>query len=807
MYAWRRTNGHRAGVLAALGCMACAGAQAAAIAPDLAAELAARAPHDEVAVIVSLSDKVDRRLFKLADRSKRNTLLVRALKEKAAATQGAHRVFLLNKGARRLRELWAINGIAATARASVIRQLASRPGIESIRLDSTLQAPVATFGSAAPPEWNLNVMKAPDLWSLGHSGAGVVVANMDTGVDAAHPDLAAQWRGGVNSWYDPHGEHATPHDSDGHGTQTMAIMVGGGAGGSAIGMAPDARWIAAKLYNDAGVASYSDIHLAFQWLLDPDGDLNTVDAPDVVNASWGLVGTAGQCITEFSADIEALKTAGIAMAFAAGNDGPAPLTSLSPANNPQGFSVGAIDAALAIASFSSRGQSACDGTVFPKLVAPGVNINTADLSFGGLPLYAVVSGTSYAAPHAAGAMALLAGAFPSAGVAQIEAALIQSAHDLGVAGEDNSYGHGLADVQAAYRVLLAGAGTGNAPSITSTAITTATQGQPYSYDVDASDPDAGNVLTYSLDVFPAGMTINGASGLISWTPAAAGANSVSVRVTDAGGLFATQAFTVTVQPAVAPALLYFSTAGNTAVPGVGGTADNADIYSWDGASFARVLDATAVGLPSGANVDGLKVAGGKFYLSFNNAGVAVPGVGTVQDEDIVVYDTGTLTWSLFFDGTAAGLNTDAEDVDAFDILADGSLIVSTSGNVAVPGLAGPTPTTSWADEDVLRCVPGSSAPIASCTWSVYFDGSDVALTAGTEDVDGVVAGAGKLYLSTLGAYGVTGLSNASTTDAGGDVFSCDSPVTGAVSSCASFTLYFRAGDHGLTGNLDAVSVP
>ncbi|MDO9219858.1 MAG: S8 family serine peptidase [Thiobacillus sp.] len=547
MNAWARISRHRAGILAALGCMACAGVQAAVIAPDLAAELAGRAPHEEIAVIVSLSDKVSPRLFRQADRSKRDTRLVKALKAKAAATQGTHRVFLQNKGARRLRELWAINGIAVTARASVIRQLASRPGIESIRLDSTLQAPVTTFGSAAPPEWNLNVMRAPELWSVGHSGTGVVVANMDTGVDVAHPDLAAQWRGGDNSWYDPHGEHATPHDSDGHGTQTMAIMVGGGAGGTAIGMAPDARWIATKLYNDAGVASYSDIHLAFQWLLDPDGDLNTVDAPDVVNASWGLVGTAGQCITEFGADIDALKNAGIAVAFAAGNDGPAPLTSLSPANNPQGFSTGAVDASLAIASFSSRGQSACDGTVFPKLVTPGVNINTADLSFGGLPLYVVVSGTSYAAPHAAGAMALLAGAFPTADVAQLEAALIQSAHDLGVTGEDNSYGYGIADVQAAYQVLLAGAGTDNAPSITSTPPTSATEGSLYSYAVTASDAD-GDVLSYSLDVAPAGMSIDASSGLIAWTPGSTqvGSQVATARVTDPGGLFATQSFTIAV---------------------------------------------------------------------------------------------------------------------------------------------------------------------------------------------------------------------------------------------------------------------
>ena len=469
---------------------------------------------------------------------------------------------------------------------------------------------MTSFGTPAPPEWNLNVMRAPELWSIGHSGTGVVVANMDTGVDFAHPDLAAQWRGGDNSWYDPHGEHATPHDSDGHGTQTMAIMVGGGVGGTAIGMAPDARWIATKLYNDAGVASYSDIHLAFQWLLDPDGDLNTVDAPDVVNASWGLVGTAGQCITEFSADIDVLKNAGIAVAFAAGNDGPAPLTSLSPANNPQGFSAGAVDAALAIASFSSRGQSACDGTVFPKLVTPGVNINTADLSFGGLPLYVVVSGTSYAAPHAAGAMALLAGAFPSADVAQLEAALTQSAHDLGVAGEDNSYGYGIADVQAAYQVLLAGAGTGNAPSITSIPPTSATEGSPYSYTVTASDADS-DVISYSLDVAPAGMSINASSGLIAWTPNSVqvGSQAVTVRVTDPGGLFATQSFTIAVaglnSPPVAQNDVYRMIQRGTlniAAPGM--LANDSDPNAGDTLSAVNFGALTPSGGTLGRNADG-----------------------------------------------------------------------------------------------------------------------------------------------------------------------------------------------------------
>ena len=555
MRTWIRMTAQRAGVLLVLGWMSGAGAQAEPIGLELAAELAARGPRDEISVIVSLADRVDPRQYGAADRSRRDTRLVEALKKKAAATQVTHRVFLHNNGARQFRELWVINGFAVTARASVIRQLASRPGIERISLDSTLKAPVTTMGSAAPPEWNLNMVHAPELWALGHSGVGVVVANMDTGVDANHPDLSTRWRGGDNGWYDPHGEHATPYDPAGHGTQTMAIMVGGSAGGTAIGMAPDANWVAVKLYNDAGYTNYSSIHLAFQWLLDPDGDLNTVDAPDVVNASWGLAGTAGQCITEFSADIEALKAAGIAIAFAAGNDGPAPLTSLSPANNPAGFSAGAIDAAPAIASFSSRGPSACDGTVYPKLVAPGVNVNTADLSFGGMPLYVTVSGTSFAAPHVAGAMALLAGAFPSSSVAQIEAALTASAHDLGIVGEDNSYGYGLADVQAAYQLL--GATAPNQAPAASNDAWSMSAGATLVVDVPGvlgndGDPD-GDGLTAVLVSAPAGGSlVLDADGSFSYTPNAgfAGTDSFAYRASDGALLSNIATASITVDPVV-----------------------------------------------------------------------------------------------------------------------------------------------------------------------------------------------------------------------------------------------------------------
>jgi hypothetical protein len=192
------------------------------------------------------------------------------------------------------------------------------------------------------------------------------------------------------------------------------------------------------------------------------------------------------------------------------------------------------------------------------------------------------------------------------------------------------------------------------------------------------------------------------------------------------------------------------------------------------------------------------VAGTSLYLSFKaNGGTVVPGVaGLVQDEDIVRYDIPTGTFSLYFDGSVVGLGgSNDEDVDAFDILADGSLVVSTLGDNNVPGLAGMN------DEDLIRCV-GTFPNPPSCTWSVYFDGSDVALGAGSEDLDGASVTASGIHLSTTGNFSVSGL-----TGVGGDVFRCVSPTTGPATACGSFAAYFSAAAAGLADNVDAIYVP
>jgi len=428
---------------------------------SLVAELRSEGTDAPLSVIVILRDQVDVRRIYGRDRAERQRRVVQALRQMAEARQGRLREWLRHEQATGrvldFSPLWILNAIQVTARPDVILELAQAPEVVQIILDRTLPAPssaeVSTF-STSTPEPNLERINAPAMWALGFRGQGVVVASMDTGVDGTHPDLRTQWRGGSNSWFDPYGEHPfEPVDFNGHGTWTMGVIVGRDTSGRAIGVAPEAQWIAVKIFNDSGVARISAIHLGFQWLLDPDGDPATADAPHIVNNSWTF-GAPG-CDLTFEPDLQALVAAGITPVFAAGNFGPYPSTSASPANNPSAFAVGAVDNADGIYEGSSRGPTTCGtGTprVFPDVVAPGVDVLTADL-FGG---YIRGTGTSLAAPHVSGALALLLNAAPELTVEQQRIALMASAVDLGASGSDNTYGFGRIDVLAAYQMVREG---------------------------------------------------------------------------------------------------------------------------------------------------------------------------------------------------------------------------------------------------------------------------------------------------------------------------------------------------------------
>lgn len=499
----------------------------------------------KVSVIVVLGDQTDVGAITAPSRRARLAAVEQALHAEAAITQASLVDLLAERRSQGLVDsftpLWIVNGIAVTADPAVLAELAARPEVSAIQPDRTFEAPAATattLAATAAPEANVSRINAPALWDLGFRGQGIVVASMDTGVDASHPDLAGSWRGGTNSWYDPNGQHATPTDVNGHGTWTMGAMVGGEAGGTAIGVAPGASWIAVKIFNDQGVATSTGIHQGFQWLLDPDGNPSTPDAPNVVNDSWTM--SSGGCALDFQSDLQNLRAAGILPVFAAGNDGPNASTSASPANNPEAFAVGSVDGTDTIAPSSSRGPSACDATTFPELVAPGVNIHTTDL-YGG---YVDESGTSMAAPEAAGALALLLDAFPGLSADRQAAALENGALDLGTTGADNTYGYGRLDVLASYHWLQATPdfSLGASPSTQSV-----TAGGSISFTVTGTPANGFTTdVGLSLSGLPAQVgtasfspaTLSGGAGssqLTISTPASAPPGSYPLTITGTGG--------------------------------------------------------------------------------------------------------------------------------------------------------------------------------------------------------------------------------------------------------------------------------
>ncbi len=162
-------------------------------------------------------------------------------------------------------------------------------------------------------------------------------------------------------------------------------------------------------------------------------------------------------------------------------------------------------------------------------------------------------------------------------------------------------------------------------------------------------------------------------------------------------------------------------------------------------------------------------------ISFTSDGVNVPGVGPVDDADIVRFtptSTGTNTagtFSMFFDGSARGLDSEnsSEDIDAIAFLPDGRLVISTTGSFTVPGVSG-------ADEDLIAFNTTNN------TWGLHFDGSDVELTSSSEDVFGAwIANNNDIYLTTTGSFTVTGVSGG-----GDDIFRCTPTSTGATTACS-----------------------
>ncbi len=362
---------------------------------------------------------------------------------------------------------WIANMFAVIAKPSFYYEMMTRQEVAQMDLDAELmldypEKGTSNEGSTESVEPGVKIVNAHKLWSMGITGQGRLLMNIDTGVDYLHPQLNARWRGQHvptnQAWFDPSGS-TSPSDCDDHGTHTMGTMVGR-TNGDTVGIAVDAEWIAAKTICSSPHTSNSVA--AFQWALNPDGNPSTInDMPDAISNSWYDPDVSDECNGIYKQTLDAMEAAGIAIVFSAGNSGPNASTITKPKNintdEVNVFCVANIDGSVylqgntnPIASSSSRGPSTCGGTgsllIKPEVSAPGTNVRSSVRNGG----YSYFTGTSMASPHVAGAIALLKQAFPTLTGKQIKLALYNTAKDLGAAGEDNNYGKGLIDCYAAF---------------------------------------------------------------------------------------------------------------------------------------------------------------------------------------------------------------------------------------------------------------------------------------------------------------------------------------------------------------------
>ena len=437
--------------------------------------------------------------------------MYRSLTQRALRSQAPIRAWLDENGIP-YRAFYIVNMIEVQGDAELAQALRDLPGVN--RLAANPQVPgQPTIPTQPAPTWleplpvegaqsanssdaglyGLSYTHAPEVWNLGYTGQGIVVASQDTGVQWDHPAIIDRYRGWnaatsqashPYNWFDAWGtpdpsdrcgpNHQIPCDDNGHGTHTVGAMLGDATYDASdhklnphtiIGMAPGAQWIGCRnMRNDYGTpASYA---ACFEFMLAPyplDGDPFTDGrpelAPHIINNSWSCPPTEDCDSESLRQVVETVRAAGQLVVASAGNYGPSCTSVQYPiAIHDAVFSIGAHGSSGQIASFSSRGPVTADGSnrLKPDISAPGVDVLSASAGNS----YTRSSGTSMSSPHVAGAAALLWSAAPDliGNVDLTEQVLIKSATPVldnqclpgsAPASPNPTYGYGRLDVLAA----------------------------------------------------------------------------------------------------------------------------------------------------------------------------------------------------------------------------------------------------------------------------------------------------------------------------------------------------------------------
>lgn len=459
------------------------------IAPWVLAHTADGAEAEFLVVLAAQADLSG--ATRLQTKAEKGRYVYETLWRTAQQSQAPLLVWLKARGVEH-RPYYIVNLVWVKGDANLVRALAARPDVARIEgnphIQNVLPQPVRPFDvllTLAPTaiESNIIYVRAPEVWALGITGRGIVVGGQDTGYEWTHPALKPHYRGwnGVTAnhdynWHDaihssnPYcsADSPTPCDDYGHGTHTMGTAIGDDGGTNQIGMAPGAQWIGCRNMNQ-GYGTPATYLECFEFFLAPypvggtPAQGEPSKAPDVTNNSWTCPASEGCSWSTLQVAVEAQRAAGIMTVVSAGNAGSNCSTVADPpAIYAAAYTVGALQTGTdTIASLSSRGPVTIDGSNRrkPDITAPGITIRSS--TRGGT--YGTMSGTSMAAPHVAGATALLWSAVPALKnqIAATEQLLNDNAFHIASTlcsssgWPNNTYGYGRLDIKAAVDAALA----------------------------------------------------------------------------------------------------------------------------------------------------------------------------------------------------------------------------------------------------------------------------------------------------------------------------------------------------------------
>ncbi len=468
------------------------------ITPALLERLSRVEPDELIRVNIRLSEQYDGRdlhdkASRVQTKKERRELVSRELKAFSKTQQKDLLSFLdrqeKSMQVNQVKPLWIVNLVNCYATVEVIRQLEEFPGVERVDYDKVQQildtgwetSPVMSADKLNPPDiaWNINLIGAPQVWEDGYTGEGIVVAVLDTGVNAGHADLTGRmWEHPVfvNHGYNFVEDNHNTHDYHGHGTHCAGTVAGNGAAGSITGVAPEATIMALKVLSNQGSGTEAGVWEAIGFSIEYGADIMSLSLgwphgaePD--RAAWRIA-------------MENAMNAGVIAAVAAGNEGGGGMGTLPPPNNirtpgdcpapwthPDQFAeggnsavvtVGATTSADDVAGFSSKGPVTwqnvnpfndyplSQGLFVPDVVAPGHEI--LSLVHNSNTGYTVKSGTSMAAPAVAGLMALMLSKNPLLTPEEISQILEETSVPLHE-GKNNVSGSGRIDAHAALEAV------------------------------------------------------------------------------------------------------------------------------------------------------------------------------------------------------------------------------------------------------------------------------------------------------------------------------------------------------------------